>query len=216
MKHIRHYFNMVEILLALGVVAIGICSVMVLFPVGSAATRDAVMENYAANSADQMLHLIKFNLMNKQNLDNYIANVTANPADPPAGSLQRSEPDEEPSSVTADLSLENVGHWEMGEALIGGNTLKGGIYVNSANKNYFQIVVHRDDPDKALADVAPDKIDFRASACIWISQIQIDSTEASKLPYNMGARINLRISWPAELPPAARQSALYTLEIFKQ
>ena len=58
----QHPFNMVEILLALGVIAIGICSVMVLFPVGANASRDSIMEEYAATSAEQMLNMINFRL----------------------------------------------------------------------------------------------------------------------------------------------------------
>ena len=67
---------MVEILLALGVVAIGICSVMVLFPVGANAGRDASMETYAADLAEQTLHLAKFNLnkLGKINWATYIEN----------------------------------------------------------------------------------------------------------------------------------------------
>jgi hypothetical protein len=58
----KHFFNMVEIMLALGVCAIGVCSIMVLFPVGATATRDAAMETYAAHTADQMLHYLKYQL----------------------------------------------------------------------------------------------------------------------------------------------------------
>ena len=50
MKH-KLPFTMVEILLALGVCVIGICSIMVLFPIGATASRDAAMETYAANAA---------------------------------------------------------------------------------------------------------------------------------------------------------------------
>ncbi|MDQ0291065.1 type IV pilus modification PilV family protein [Oligosphaera ethanolica] len=59
----KHPFNMIEIMLALGVCAIGITSIMVLFPVGSAATRDAAMETYAAHAADQMLHMLKYKMI---------------------------------------------------------------------------------------------------------------------------------------------------------
>lgn len=58
-KSIKHNFNLVEILLALGVVAIGICSVMVLFPIGANANHDASMETYAADVADQILRIVK-------------------------------------------------------------------------------------------------------------------------------------------------------------
>ena len=50
------FFSMVEMVLALGVIAIGAVSIMALFPVGLTASRDAVGETYATDSADQFLH----------------------------------------------------------------------------------------------------------------------------------------------------------------
>ena len=50
------FFNMVEIVLAIGVIAVGMVSIMALFPVGLSASRDAVGESYATDSADQFLH----------------------------------------------------------------------------------------------------------------------------------------------------------------
>ena len=50
-----HYFNMIEVLLALTVIAIGMTSVLGLFPVGLKASRQAVAENSSANVADQMV-----------------------------------------------------------------------------------------------------------------------------------------------------------------
>ena len=81
-KH--HPFTMVEILLALGVCAIGICSVMVLFPIGANASRDASLETYSANAADQLLHYLKYQITDSQaNWDTYIAQIPdAKPGDP--------------------------------------------------------------------------------------------------------------------------------------
>ena len=58
----HHPFNLVEILIALGVTVIGICSIMVLFPIGANASSNAAMETYAANAADQMLNYLKFQI----------------------------------------------------------------------------------------------------------------------------------------------------------
>ena len=37
----------------------------------------------------------------------------------------------------------------------------------------------------------------------------------SKIPYDSGARIIVRVTWPAEIPYDARQKADYVLEVFK-
>jgi type II secretory pathway pseudopilin PulG len=50
-----HFFNMIEVLLALTVIAIGMTSVLGLFPVGLNASRNAVAQNMSADVADQMV-----------------------------------------------------------------------------------------------------------------------------------------------------------------
>jgi len=54
-----HFFNMIEILLALTVIAIGMTSILGLFPVGLNASRNAVAQNISANVADQMVTYFK-------------------------------------------------------------------------------------------------------------------------------------------------------------
>ena len=54
-----HYFNMVEIVLAITVIAVGLTSVLVLFPVGLNAHREAVTENNIADLAEYVITLIK-------------------------------------------------------------------------------------------------------------------------------------------------------------
>ena len=44
------------------VLGIGVVSIMALFPIGANASRDASMETYAANVADEMLQLVKYQL----------------------------------------------------------------------------------------------------------------------------------------------------------
>ncbi len=69
---IRKYFNMIEIVLALGVIAIGFVSILALFPVGLNASRDAVAESYSAHSADQFVHYFVNELKKSQaNWDNF-------------------------------------------------------------------------------------------------------------------------------------------------
>lgn len=53
------FFNMIEILLALAVIAIGMTSVLGLFPVGLNASRNAVAENCSADIADQMVTYLR-------------------------------------------------------------------------------------------------------------------------------------------------------------
>jgi type II secretory pathway pseudopilin PulG len=54
----KKYFNMIEVTLAIAIVGLGIAGIMSLFPVGLNATRDAVGDNYAADSAEDFLNYI--------------------------------------------------------------------------------------------------------------------------------------------------------------
>ena len=56
--NVSRRYNLVEVILALGVVAIGVVSIMALFPIGANASRDASMETYAANVSDEMLQFV--------------------------------------------------------------------------------------------------------------------------------------------------------------
>ena len=51
----RHGFNLVEVALAMAVVGMGIAGVMALFQLGMQQSRDAVGDNYAADSAEQFI-----------------------------------------------------------------------------------------------------------------------------------------------------------------
>ncbi len=48
-------FNLIEVVLAIGILAIGITSVISLFPIGFQETRDSIAENYSSEAADSML-----------------------------------------------------------------------------------------------------------------------------------------------------------------
>lgn len=198
----KHPFNMIEIMLALGVCAIGITSIMVLFPVGSAATRDAAMETYAAHAADQMLHFVKYQATN--DWDTWVINNTEIPAS--------MTPDAIPLADLADTTK-----W----AYTDNAELGYGFYKSStvANIGVYQLISARGlDPTDVIdsaTDVPPvnsDTIDFRGLVFVWKEQISVNSFS---VPYSMGVKFNIKVVWPAELPAPSRQDALYSLEVFK-
>ena len=51
-------FTMVEVTMAIGVIAIGMMGIMALFPIGFQAARDAIGDNYSSDLADQFLQVI--------------------------------------------------------------------------------------------------------------------------------------------------------------
>ena len=210
----EHPFNMVEILLALGVIAIGICSVMVLFPVGANASRDSIMEEYAAASAEQMLNMINFRLHMYDPGTHSTTKYWNDYIQTPGGSARPSDADIE--AMNAKLDLDSASDWSSTNSLLGGSALKGSIFSyapgGSPSNTYFQIVIHKDGDKEDLDDIDVAKIDFRALGVLWIDKVDFNGTD---LPYTMAARLNLELSWPVEIPYASRQKSYYTLEVFK-
>ena len=70
----KQAFNLIEILIALGILAIGMVAVLGLFPLGFATTRDAMAESSSADAADQMLHMLQFKLKDQTVWTNIIVN----------------------------------------------------------------------------------------------------------------------------------------------
>lgn len=59
------FFTLIEVVLGLAVIAFGLISVVALFPVGLQATRDSMAQSYAADNADEMLHVIALQFKNR-------------------------------------------------------------------------------------------------------------------------------------------------------
>jgi len=227
--NVSRRYNLVEVILALGVVAIGVVSIMALFPIGANASRDASMETYAANVADEMLQFVKYRLKQVDDTDdqqkiNDRWKDLIGEADSD-GAITETKPTKAKLDVDA-TKLDDTGVWKTPDTIFGSifNDTHT-IYQHDTDKQVFQLLGHRNSNDVKLGDTDssdPTKdfatnVDFRAIACIWKEQIVIDQTQASdsKIDYKYGARIIVRVTWPAELPYDSRQKADYVLEVFK-
>jgi len=181
---------MIELMLALGVCVIDICGVMVLIPIGTNASRDAAMETYAANAADQMLHLLKLQLTNDADANSWTAKITgpeALPLSNPASANENLKHDDADWNSVAEVDMENVFAYNS-----------PGIY---------QIISDRG----ATVSLSSSEIDFRAIIFVWRSDI---SLSGGVVPQHIGITLNTEVTWPAELPYSARQKAHYVLEVF--
>lgn len=180
----KHNFTMVEIMLALGVCVIGICGIMVLFPIGANASRDAAVETYAANAADQMLHYLKYKMqLNNTDWKNTIAG------------LPNANPDF--SDDTDDLFT----NWGSAD------TDFPTVFPKTGTQGVYQIISWRGDGTPNLSSA--DKIEFRTIMNVWY-----ESTGISGVNEYFAVRLNTEVCWPAALPAAARQKKTYCLEVF--
>lgn len=218
-RRFRQY-NLVEVILALGVVAIGVVSIMALFPIGASATRDAAMETYSSNAADEMFHMIQFMALNDgDTLDDswkkWIENNTK---------LATSKPEYDDADTDKNK-------WERL-----GNTTKGidsNIFqTKSTTPGVFLLISHHDPKAKntaTLADVGEDedgsdedlisyeKVDFRAVVLVWKEQVRVDptGTDPVLLGYKDAAKLVIEVSWPEEMLYDKRQKRYFSYEIAK-
>jgi type II secretory pathway pseudopilin PulG len=179
----KQHFSLVELMLALGVVAIGVCSIMVLFPIGANASRDASMETFAAQAADQMLNFRKYKLYNTWDLGNI-----------PSGA---------PSSIGNTGGLDfctNTDNWEPG------TIPQLYSYKSSPSSGLYQLISYKDGAESPLTDC-----DYRVILKLYYDTIKVGSNTYST---DFAVRLNVEASWPAELPDAQRQKALYTMDVF--
>ena len=212
-------FNLVEILLALGVVAIGICSIMVLFPVGVNANKDAAIDTDSSNIADQALHFVSYMFSTKFSSDdtewsNHYNYIPVN-----------NSPDHE--SIRENL-LKGSSWYDSDSSensnspLYGATWFKTTIYENKSNQAVYQIIGHRnaDDTLKLGDDGFEENVDFRAIMVLTRSQIVFDENLAESNPnkyidYRYGFRLTAEISWPAERPYAQRKVTSYSINIYR-
>ena len=180
---------MIEILLALGVTAIGICSIMVLFPIGANASRDAAMETYCANAAEELLHYYQYQL---QNNNQWKTLITDN-------GIKDSE-----STVT----LSNTDGWKSDW-----NTLPE--FPNIAQKSgscvFLLTNIGNGTEWKDLTDY--NEINWAAIIVITKHSININGSNVNR---NYGISLQADVTWPAQAPAANRKKATYVLDIFKK
>jgi type II secretory pathway pseudopilin PulG len=222
--NVSRRYNLVEVILALGVVAIGVVSIMALFPIGANASRDASMETYAANVADEMLQYIKYQLKNTDGKT--LAEIENTWDDLLSGSspvISDKGPDHaDIKQILKDIDvtkLDDTNVWKDPSSTWGVFANTNTIYQYN-DKPIFQLL-SRKDYSSDLGNDDDATIDFRAIAYIWKEQITLDKTLSStdetkgEVEYKKGARIIIRVMWPAEIPYEARQKVDYVLEVFQ-
>ncbi len=122
--NVSRRYNLVEVILALGVVAIGVVSIMALFPIGANASRDASMETYAANVADEMLQFVKYRLKEVRDDedqgdidDKWKALIGETDSE---GAITKTKPTEEKMNVEV-TKLDDTGVWKTPDTTIFGS-----------------------------------------------------------------------------------------------
>ena len=180
-------FNMIEITVAIGVVAIGMVSLMALFPIGFNAHRDAIGELYASDLADQFLHVEKYDL--QKDPTTWDTKVSALPSSKP--------------TIGDDaITTKNA-------------TAFGGVFSNMYTANNsdgstagYYVEMKTDSMVDFNAQVLLWKTDVNVTR-----GYNLDPWHATDEGKAIG--LNVEISWPAGKPYKEREKRCYHLEVFK-
>ena len=196
-------FSLIEVILALGVCVIGLCSVMVLFPIGANANRDASMETYAAQAAEQLLNYMKYSVRGSGWSDFQTAMQTL---------VEFSDLDakDDPTKIDDDDTWKEVDNQDLGRNLF--------YHASYPNGGLFQIV--SSSKNSGDLDIDDESIDNRMilrviAANITMSSKQGATTNTVTIDRNYGMRLLVEASWPAEQPYANRQKSVFSLDVFK-
>ena len=205
----KHGFNLIEITLAIAIIAFGMSSILVLFPTGLQTTTDAVADSVVPDTADYVLSywqamvdigwrdedgkLRTDNAVLKA-LDDSKPDTTA--ADP-GGSLTFDQLD--------NLSSENEKTINLFRA-----KNKKGIYLYE--QSYYPTATEDFDKKEKV-------VDFSAIVLVWKephAYLYHENDAPEQIDDDNAATLCVEISYPAAKPYAAREKQFYRLELYNQ
>lgn len=218
-KHFRRCFTLVEVLIAMGVCVIGICSIMVFFPVGANASRNAAMSNATSLAADQILSFVRNCIESDQSTAGWVAfNYFTgwNPVQPGSyekGEKQTPAPDYRDGNQSSTLqNAANAGKLDEVMKKAMGTILKNdSVTIEPLKNNVFYIDFATQVPGDGAGDVAAS--DYNCYASLWAEPVEVQAGSGVNVPF--AARIHLELSWPADVPYAKRQTREFSMEVFK-
>ena len=195
-------FTLVELTMAIAVIAIGMAGVMALLPVGLNATRDAMGDNYSASMADQFLHIIaqQCKMYNASAADGWDWTDSSHIVGKLATSPQFTD---DTGATSEDSASGGINDWET-----------------DTTKFLFGNIIFRDGDSDHLPDdykifriqqTSGNVIDFQASMRLWKEQIV---HEGYNIPYTNAVRLCAEVSWPVDKPYSMREKKYFALEIF--
>ena len=224
-------FTLVEVTMAIGVIAIGMMGIMALFPVGFQATKRAIGDNYSSELADQFMNLVAMQCKAYEDSDG-----DGNP------------------------EIDGWGEWITNGPRLGGSGFKIGSKLatyakcgdSETHPNWPGIRANRISkgavlfPQIGIYDIHPAYpddanngmfyfemktggiVDFSGYIFAWVERIPFDmdgngtidvNSELYKgndegLPIEKAVRLCVEINWPAGVPYAKREKRYYSMDIY--
>ena len=212
----KYNFNMVEIALAMVVIALGISGILGLFSVGVNAKKAAISENNVADAAEYILGVCKAYISNKYENDESITLEKI-------GLKERGDTD--PNEVnTTDWSVDTDRQFTLDNSTPEPKT--SGLYHKGGDNNtipqiFCYMAVRGNSTDGYVTD-------SQLQGYIWVSKIQAafadatgvsgkdgegNTTKKVELGYQYGVRVHLEVSWPVEKPYEEREKKVFVMDV---
>ena len=202
----KHYFNMVEIALALAVLAIGLSSILVLFPVGVNANRSAIANNNLAVIAEYVMGYLRAGCMAK-----WIAEASG---ETPPNFLG----DTLPARPTYDKKSDDKGA-DLDEDCKTKITDSGNLFLYGDKKNEFIFKQMSGDTVDFAAVIKVWEDDFNEMRVPWVDAggnfVYTDFTKPTGFD-NYAKAFCVEISWPAQAPWEQREKRIFRQEFFNE
>lgn len=208
MKKIKHGFNLIEITLSIAIIAFGMSSILVLFPVGMQTTTEAVADSVVPDTADYVMSYLQAMIdvgwrdeSGKMRDTNAVLSALddekTDPEKTNPGELEFERLDEISSDTEKALNLFRAKN-------------EKGVYLYE--QSYYPS--NTDDFDNEAEKV----VDFAAVVLVWKEPASYIYREAEKVQCEENSAVTLcvEISYPAAKPYNAREKQFYRLELYNQ
>ena len=214
-RFIRHNFNMVEVMLAVIVVAMGIASTFVLFPVGLNASKEAIAENQVAEISESAAMIIQAEIVSKIIGDagkGYEFKVDSTqfcsrPKDSDTGGINNALNADEIAVEGNQIVGTELYKLENGHYLYAQKESSGSVVFAAAVKVYLD---RKDANDSGFGD----EYFYNADKGKPEKYSEFDVSKGYQNIHKFLLPVAVEVSWPVTLEYSEREKRVYRFEIF--
>ena len=191
-----------ELLLAMGVVVIGICSIMALFPISSTNSSNAAMKSYTSNVGYEFLYWAKDRLLNGANENGWGSGVIM------VGNLPTAKPS---ASFLNSLDKTKWGSWSDSDtkSFFGDGVLLKNNDSSGDDGGYTFLLSYKSEIDSS------EVTDFQGIITLWKDYVTDNAVDGSTInDVQVGVRLMAEVSWPASAPYNDRNKQVFALDVF--
>ena len=179
-------FSLIEVVLALAVIAFGIVSVLALLPASLKTSRDSVSDTHSAVVGEHLVQMLSTAMEAASDADGWAATALVLPAEKPDAA-------EPTTGWTLWQIQEGISYWRAGAA-----------------EEYVRVDLRR--PGNDYSEFSGICRVWRQP--VTVSQFEDGTWTTRTLASTEAVGLNVEVSWPAQAPYARRQKALYALNVF--